>query len=58
MCYKKVGAGCEAVIVSTNDRMELVNLRLTVNIDRDPAGGSLSRAREYCLERLQEWLRN
>ncbi|MCE4601189.1 MAG: hypothetical protein F7C38_06460 [Desulfurococcales archaeon] len=44
-----------------DDRVELVNIRLHVRVDEDPAEGMPSRAREYCLSRvkglLEEWLR-
>ncbi|MCE4621912.1 MAG: hypothetical protein F7C82_01030 [Desulfurococcales archaeon] len=57
LCYKKITKDCEAVIVISGERRELVNLRLITTTGEDPAGGSLAKAREYCLEKMGEWLR-
>lgn len=56
ICYTTIEPGCEAVILETPGRRELINLRLTASSESDPAGGSLSRAREYCLAKMEEWL--
>ncbi|MEB3806078.1 MAG: hypothetical protein GSR73_00980 [Desulfurococcales archaeon] len=60
LCYKRVD-DCVLTVSMVNDRVELVNIRLQARADEDPAGGSPSRAREYCLGRvkglLEEWLR-
>jgi len=55
LCYKKITNNCEAVILVTPGRVELVNLRLHATPQRDPAGGDPARARTYCLEALQSW---
>jgi len=57
LCYKTITKGCEAVILRTPGRTELVNLRLHTRPRDDPAMGSPARARNLCLEALREWLR-
>ena len=48
LCYRKLSL-CEAVISIVGDVVELISLRLTTNTSEDPAGGSLSKARELCI---------
>ncbi len=54
ICYKKLSENCEAVILIYGPRIELVNLRLLAGVDEDPARGSPSSAKQYCLEILEE----
>ena len=56
LCYKKITEQCEAVILETPGRIELVNLRLTARAGSDPAGGDPEKARKVCLEELAGWL--
>ena len=56
LCYKKITEQCEALILETPGRVELVNLRLTARTGLDPAGGDPERARQICLEELSGWL--
>jgi len=57
LCYVPLGGGCEAAIVVSPRRVELVSLRLVAPLDADPAGGSLAEARRLCVERAESWLR-
>ncbi len=54
LCYSILKGGCEAVVVEVpgEGRREVVSLRLAVPVESDPAGGSPSRAAEYCLRAL------
>ncbi len=54
LCYVDLGKHCSAVVLVSSDRVELVNLRLKVSIDKDPAGGSMSEARNICLEHVDK----
>ncbi len=58
ICYASLPGGCEAVIIEvpSEDRRELVNLRIAVEASRDPFGGSISEARSYCFRKLEEAL--
>ncbi|MEM1685497.1 MAG: hypothetical protein QXO93_01520 [Acidilobaceae archaeon] len=55
ICYHKLSQ-CEAVIVETPGRLELVNLRLITTTTSDPAEDSLLRARELCLDEARRIL--
>lgn len=52
LCYIELGEGCEAVVLITGGRREIISLRLYTAIDRDPAQGDPGRAREHCLRTL------
>lgn len=56
LCYHRLSQDCEAVIVKTPGRVELVNLRLYTSVERDPARGSLGEARRICMERAAKLL--
>lgn len=56
LCYYRLTPNCEAVIVKTPGRTELVNLRLYTTTSEDPAHGSPGEARKICLERAAKLL--
>ena len=58
LCYTDIGGGCTGVILGVNENMEIINLRYLTRVDEDPFTGNLSKARDFCLGRLQEWLNN
>ncbi len=55
LCYVKLGL-CEAVVSIVNDVIELINARLIVEAEEDPAGGSPVKAREVCLAEISKHL--
>lgn len=56
LCYVKLQL-CEAVVlVYKEKRFETISLRLKTRVERDPAEGSLSRARSLCLEEARRFL--
>ncbi len=52
LCYIELGEVCEALALTVGDRREIISLRLLAPIDRDPAEGNPSIAREHCLNML------
>ena len=56
LCYIPVTDNCEAVLVVTPDRVEVVNLRYRAPVNSDPFGGSAEKAREECIERARSTL--
>jgi hypothetical protein len=55
LCYVKIGL-CEALVSIVGDVVELINAKLVVRVDEDPAGGSLAKAREICLAEASKLL--
>ena len=56
LCYVDLGGGCQAVILKTEGRVEVVNLRLVTTVESDVAGGSHARAREFCTSKFRDWM--
>jgi hypothetical protein len=56
LCYMPLNESCEAVIVVTPERVEVVNLRFKTSIASDPYRGDAARAREECISALDKIL--
>jgi hypothetical protein len=48
LCYLRLPGGCEAVVLETPGRVEVISLRIRVDPGGDPFGGSARRALEHC----------
>ncbi|MEB3850991.1 MAG: hypothetical protein LRS49_00215 [Desulfurococcales archaeon] len=56
LCYLDLPGGCEAVVLLTPGRAEVISLRVAVDPDSDPFRGSAARALEECWLRAGEAL--
>ncbi len=56
LCYLPLNPSCEAVVVVSPKRVEVVNLRFKSRISEDPFNGDAGAAREHCLETLRRLL--
>ena len=52
LCYVDLGEGCEALILFTPGRSEVISLRLYALLGNDPAGGDPRKALELCSRML------
>ncbi|BAN89772.1 hypothetical protein [Aeropyrum camini] len=48
--------GCEALFLITPASLEVISLRLSTSVDRDPASGDARAAAELCEEGFKRWL--
>jgi hypothetical protein len=55
LCYVRLGL-CEAVVSIVGSVVELISARLSVEVEGDPAGGSLVKAREICSAEISKLL--
>lgn len=54
LCYTPLGESCEAVIVVSPGRIEVVNLRFKTSVTSDPYQGDAAKAREACISVLDK----